>query len=157
MEQIDWCKCGCGKRAKPGREYLWGHKDKPRVNKTGIVRERGSRKGHRHPNWQGGKTKEPYCNEWYDPDFKKMIFERDNYRCQNPLCRECGIGKIVRHHIDGNKLNCHLDNIILLCTSCSGVVEGRRKHGRPREWWQTLLEEIIKTKKIAYNVKSLAI
>ena len=42
------------------------------------------------------------------------VFERDKNRCQ-----KCGVDKRLRiHHIDWNKENNVLDNLILLCNSC---------------------------------------
>ena len=69
-------------------------------------------------NWQGGIACEPYCSIWIDETFKEMIFERDNYECQNPLCWATST-RIMRHHIDYNKKNCDQWNIITVCGSCN--------------------------------------
>lgn len=62
------------------------------------------------------------------------VLKRDKYRCQ-----KCGITNkehikiynrdITIHHIDGNKKNNSLDNLITLCLSCHGK-EDIKKHKR---------------------------
>ena len=73
--------------------------------------------GPNHHNWQGGKSFEEYCGVWCD-EFKDMIRERDGFVCQicgsTPADRE----SLSVHHIDGDKKNCSLDNMISLCRSC---------------------------------------
>ena len=101
--------------------------------------------GETHHNWQGGKSFEPYCKGWYSKAFKELIFKRDNYECQNPLCLGRSV-LIVRHHIDGDKMNCCYKNIITLCRSCSIIVEGRRKGGKSKKWWRNLLESVMEEK-----------
>ena len=109
---------------------------------------RNSGKGN--PNWQGGISYQPYCKGWNSIKFKKSIFERDNYECQNPWC-EGKSDRRVRHHIDGIKENCCCLNIITLCNSCSIIVEGRRKGGHPREWWNNVLKQIATENEIKYD------
>jgi len=109
-----------------------------------------SSSGEKASNWQGGKTSEHYCDGWHNLKFRKLIFERDCYGCQNPLCKGKS-SRIVRHHIDGNKMNCELWNIITLCRSCSGIVEGRKKGGKPRWWWEEILNNVMKRNGHAAN------
>jgi len=40
-----------------------------------------ARKGEKHPNWQGGKSFEPYGIE-FDEGLREQIRQRDRYRCQ---------------------------------------------------------------------------
>ena len=82
--------------------------------------------GSGHPNWKGGISCEPYCDAWADKEYKKSILERDGYRCQNPSC--FGIHKkLVIHHIDYDKKNCHPTNLITLCNSCNSRVNFNRE------------------------------
>jgi len=70
--------------------------------------------GEKHPNWKGGISFEPYA-----PVFKAIradVKERDGGRCV--LCK--GMSKTVVHHIDYNKENADLTNLITLCRSCHG-------------------------------------
>ncbi|MHA1787860.1 MAG: HNH endonuclease [Candidatus Helarchaeota archaeon] len=77
-----------------------------------------SRPGKLNPNWKGGISFEPYPLGW-NKTFKEQIRYRDGYRCQN-----CGIPeiecdrKLHVHHIDYNKNNLNLDNLISLCHNC---------------------------------------
>ena len=81
----------------------------------------------KHPNWLGGKSFEPYGIE-FNNRLKEKIRKRDNYTCQ-----ECGYTqeqlryKLCVHHIDYNKQNNNLDNLITLCRSCHTKTNFRRK------------------------------
>ena len=77
--------------------------------------------GKKHPNWQGGKSFEPYPIDWTDR-FREAIRKRDNY-----VCQLCGIHqdelkgfnrKLDIHHIDYDKDNLNLNNLISLCRNC---------------------------------------
>ena len=74
--------------------------------------------GRNHWNWQGGKSFEPYSPE-FNEELKERIRNRDNYRCQI-----CGISEnelnyaLCIHHIDEDKKNNSLTNLISLCISC---------------------------------------
>jgi len=84
--------------------------------------------GSKNYNWQGGGSFKPYPVIFND-NLKDMIRERDGYICQ--LCsktqREEG-RKLVVHHIDYDKNNCNLDNLISLCLSCNGKANSNRKY-----------------------------
>lgn len=80
-------------------------------------------KGEKNPNWQGGKSFEPYSVDWTET-LKRAIRERNNYICQ--LCNQYG-NEV--HHIDYDKKNCNSDNLITLCKSC------HRKTNFNREYW----------------------
>lgn len=79
-------------------------------------RERSS--GKNNPAWKGGIDKLPYGIGW-NSVLKQRVKERDNYQC-----RECGIsedihkGSLHVHHIDGDRLNNKMENLITLCCSC---------------------------------------
>jgi 5-methylcytosine-specific restriction endonuclease McrA len=85
-----------------------------------------SRLGNKNPNWQGGKSFEPYNIEFNDK-LKEQIRKRDNYACQ-----ECGYTqeqlkrKLDVHHIDYNKKNNSPDNLISLCNTCHLQTNFRR-------------------------------
>lgn len=66
--------------------------------------------------WKGGISSLPYSIDW-TKTLRQSIRERDKYTCQ--ICGEKQ-GDIAHsvHHIDYNKLNCSLDNLITLCKSC---------------------------------------
>lgn len=83
--------------------------------------------GINSPQWEGGKSFEPYTPEWTNA-LKKKIRERDDYTCT--ICG--GAGKCV-HHIDGDKQNGHRpENLITLCRKCHGKTIGNRKSWEAR-------------------------
>ena len=72
----------------------------------------------RHPNWQGGKSFEPYPLGW-TKTFREQIRYRDKYKCQIcgiPEIENCR--KLAIHHIDYNKENINPENLISLCVFC---------------------------------------
>lgn len=91
--------------------------------------------GTGNPNWRGGISYEPYCNVWTD-ELKEYIKHRDNFKCMNPCCLK--ISKIlVVHHIDYNKKNCNIYNLITLCNSCNTVANfSRRWH---KKWYEAII------------------
>jgi len=78
--------------------------------------------------WIDGRSFIPYSKS-FSKELKRQIRLRDNYTCQR-----CGVKEgeykqaLDSHHIDYNKLNCNYDNLISLCNSCNGIVNGNRKY-----------------------------
>ena len=91
--------------------------------------------GENHYNWQGGISKEPYCQEW-TPWLKEEIKERDKHQCKNPVCGS--IESLGIHHIDYDKKNCSTNNLITLCRSCNAKANFNREH------WINFYSNIIK-------------
>lgn len=91
--------------------------------------------GENNPNWQGGKSCEPYCLNW-TTEFKDFIKERDGYKCQNIHCSKIYSIMYV-HHVDYDKKNCEPDNLITLCISCNSRANFNRNY------WQQLYQSII--------------
>lgn len=77
--------------------------------------------GKYHWNWKDGKSFEPYGKEWFT-NLRTIIRKRDRFTCQ-----ECGKNGFVVHHIDYNKKNNNLDNLITLCRSCHTKTNYNRK------------------------------
>lgn len=95
--------------------------------------------GENHPNWKGGKSFEPYPLGW-TKTFKEQIRYRDRYKCQN--CGkpeiECKVSLHV-HHIDYDKKNLEVNNLISLCPSC------HTKSNFSRVYWQEFYQNKIKS------------
>lgn len=92
--------------------------------------------GENHPNWKGGVSYEPYCFEFNSKEFKDFIKERDGWECLNPECSK-NSNRLCIHHIDYNKKNCELNNLITLCNSCNV------KANKDREWHEAWYNAII--------------
>jgi hypothetical protein len=67
------------------RESLFGHLVSEKTREKISINRKGKLCGIDHPNWQGGKSFEPYSNDWTET-LKRSIRERDRY-----TCRLCGI------------------------------------------------------------------
>jgi len=87
--------------------------------------------GENHSNWQGGISFLPYPIE-FNSKLKWKVKKRDNYLCQ--LCGEANIKKLGIHHIDYDKRNLNLNNLITLCLSCNSIVNW------DREYWKDFLK-----------------
>lgn len=107
-------------------------KKRPSFSKEWIKNIGLAQKGEKGSNWQGGKSFELYGVDWTD-ELKESIRKRDNY-----ICQECGIHqdeltgfskKLDIHHIDYNKHNLNLNNLISLCRECHA------KTNHKREYW----------------------
>lgn len=95
-----------------------------------------SRVGSGHWNWQGGISKEPYCQDW-TKDLKEFVKERDQYKCINPYCNSKSPDKLAVHHINYNKKTCGPENLITICRSCN------TKANHSREWHEAWYKAIM--------------
>jgi len=77
-------------------------------------------KGKSNYKWRGG-VEQSYPKE-FNNELKLVIKDRDNYICQ--ICHEklSNNRRAQVHHIDGNRSNNELDNLILLCSSCHHAI-----------------------------------
>ena len=110
-------------------------KTKEKISKT--RKEKNLAVLERNPNWQGGKSFEPYGIE-FNKDLKFYIRQRDNFRCQFCPAIENKEAFPI-HHLDYNKKNNNERNLITLCKVCNIVAN------RHREKWElcfTVLNEI---------------
>jgi len=94
--------------------------------------------GEKHPNWLGGKSFEPYGVE-FNKKLKEQIKKRDGYRCQECFRHQDELkkGKLNVHHIDFNKKNNTLLNLISLCPSCHMQTNFNRDN------WTNYFENVI--------------
>lgn len=81
-------------------------------------------KGDKNPNWRGGRRQSKYSRIW-TRIFRQSIRERDNHTCQ--ICK-LNNNHLDVHHIDYNKLNCDIKNLISLCKKCHSKTNGNREY-----------------------------
>ena len=85
--------------------------------------------GQDNPAWKGGLSFEPYTS-LFNQQLKDKVRTRDNFICQ--ICNmpelECN-QRLAIHHIDYNKKNCNMENLISLCCKC------HMKTNINREYW----------------------
>ena len=78
--------------------------------------------GENHHNWIDGRSFVPYGSDWH------KISDLIRYRDDN-TCQKCGTEsihpKLHVHHIDGDKTNNSLENLISLCVMCHTPVQYR--------------------------------
>lgn len=104
-----------------------GYTNKGSFKKGHKPYDNGIRPGKNSPNWQGGISFEPYV-----PSFNRQLKERVRVR-DNFICQVCGIpelecNKLLHiHHIDYNKNNSDIKNLISLCNSCHCKTNFNRK------------------------------
>ena len=84
--------------------------------------------GEKNGNWKGGLSFIPYPLGW-NKTFREQIRYRDGYKCQ--ICGvpeiECKT-KLHVHHIDYDKNNLKIENLISLCISCHLKTNGNRNY-----------------------------
>ncbi len=122
-----------------GRKHTKKAKEKVSIANLGKIAWNKGKKlpqfsGINNPNWQGGKSFEPYTIDWTQT-LKRSIRERDHYICQ--LCSQ--YGNIV-HHADYNKENCNPQNLITLCLKCHS------KTNYKREYWVKFFSGLVVAK-----------
>lgn len=91
-------------------------------------------RGPDHYNWQGGKGSLPYPPEFNKP-LKNRVRELDKYVCQ--MCGKTeeenvrDNGRVLNvHHIDYDKMNNAITNLISLCDSCHSHSHPARQEDR---------------------------
>jgi len=85
-------------------------------------------RGKNSPFWKGGKSFEPYGLE-FNNQLREQIRKRDNYTCQKCLINQKNLRyKLHCHHIDYQKTNNSLENLIALCRSCHIQTNSNRNY-----------------------------
>lgn len=92
--------------------------------------------GEKNGQWIDGRSKLPYGKE-FTKRLKVQIRKRDNYQCQ--ICNKQFIEKkdnnkifLTIHHIDFNKNNNDISNLICLCNVCNTNCNFKRNYWK----WQ---------------------
>lgn len=135
---IDYlCRIGFTKKYRKNKDRV--RKGRPYPHKENCQcyfckTKRGETKGKNNPAYIHGKSCEPYSLN-FNNQLKELIRKKDNYQCQ--FCGSIqNSRKFPPHHIDYNKQNDDLSNLILLCTGCN------IKANYNREKWQFLFETL---------------
>jgi len=111
-----------------------GRKQSKRSNEKRSKTLKGTRRGANNPAWRDGKSFEPYGETW-TLELREQIRKRDNYVCQMPSCEMVQDKRPHDvHHIDYNKKNDNLLNLLTLCVSCHA------KTGIKRKMWTYLFQ-----------------
>lgn len=90
--------------------------------------KRSSKRGAEHKWWRGGKSE--YPSGW--DSVKREVRVRDDHFCLN--CQKTHFRPNRApdvHHIDGNKRNCGLSNLISLCRRCHVIAENNMQDWIP--------------------------
>lgn len=101
-----------------GKKLNYVHKKK--ISETRI--KNGTAKLDKNPNWQGGKSFEPYGLD-FNENLKEKIRKRDKFICQ--ICYQQINKKLDVHHIDRNKKNNLENNLISLCHHCHIILHNK--------------------------------
>ena len=117
-----------------------GKKRTEEARKKQSISMKGKNSLEKHWNWDGGTSFEIYPIEF--KQIKKSILGRDNYTCQDPNC-EHKTKKLDIHHIDYNKNNNSLENLITLCDFCHTKTNGKNKRQYFTEFYQSIMKNRI--------------
>lgn len=114
--------CGDNNPAKRSEVRAKISKNNPMNRPEARAKVSASKMGENHPNWQGGKSFEPYCSA-FNIQLKESVRNRDNRTCV--LCGKSEIQngqRLCVHHIDADKTQgCNGKRWYLcaLCRSCN--------------------------------------
>jgi len=98
-----------------GKKHSKETKQKMRIKHKGLNTWSKGKKCHF---WKGGISFEPYGLD-FNRDLKEVIRNRDRRKCQ--ICEKTELEnkeKLSVHHIDYNKQNNNIDNLVSLCRNC---------------------------------------
>ena len=123
-----------GEKAKGRTAWNKGTKGVMKSNSGSFTSEKMSRE--KHPFWRGGISKLPYAYI-FTKSFKKQVKERDNHTCIICKTKE----DLVIHHINYEKTDCRMENVITLCRVCNSIVNYNR------DYWKSYIQSLLQNKK----------
>jgi len=105
-------------RSESNSIHLVGHEVSDETRKKIAIAHTGTE------HWNG------FVYDYRYPGFskrlKKAVKKRDNYECQACGIDLTGSSRARIHHIDGNKKNPDLDNLILVCAACHSLIHSKK-------------------------------
>lgn len=129
---ISCCKCGKEKTVSNSRAKRHRRADGRYFCRSCAMQHKPT--GSANPAWRGGTSFAPYPTEW-TPALRRTIRQRD--KC----CAVCSsVARLAVHHINYNKSDLSLANLIALCNSCHA------KTNFSRSRWQVRLTEIMEAR-----------
>lgn len=99
-------------------EEIYGKEKTIKIKKLQSISNSLAKLGEKNPSWRGGISFEPYAIA-FNNQLKSYVRWMDNSTCQ-----QCGMPqsqlnyKLHIHHIDFNKKNNSINNLISLCRTC---------------------------------------
>jgi hypothetical protein len=79
----------------------------------------------------------------YKPQYDMRLAKLEKLKTMKGMCEACGKTGDRIHHIDENKKNHNLDNLVLLCNKCHNILHSNRKNKTSkfvREYGMTISE-----------------
>lgn len=135
-----FCCHNCSAEYSKGKSHYWkpktifkkGHKPSPetRAKMSKNRKGKGGLKGKDNPRWKGIKYKRYIHTTWTKKykEWRKAVFERDNYTCQK--CGKIG-GYIQAHHIKSwakyKDKRYLIENGVCLCVKCHKNIHSSKK------------------------------
>jgi hypothetical protein len=117
---------GCSVRVATQGGYCAIHKEKALKGYIGIDGRSIALKGEKNINWKGGISY--YPNHYYLKKQRKEKLKSVNYECQvkSPNCTQKAT---QTHHINGDRSDHSLDNLLAVCSKCHGWL----RRGQPNK------------------------
>lgn len=119
-------------RGERTSEALMGHEVSKETRKKISIAHTGKKK------WDGLVKDKSYTG--FSKHVKRKVRERDNYECQ--ICgynlKRSSRSRI--HHINGDKHNSSMENLVLVCNKCHSLIHCRKEVGDKILAFRSLLE-----------------
>ena len=109
-----------------GRTFSDEHLDKLSIAGSKRIDIRGA-----NSKWWINANSDPYPPE-FNSTLKRKVRKLSKYLCQSCGENVYGSKRGHVHHIDGNKPNCDISNLILLCATCHNAVHSRNTITSPK-------------------------
>ncbi len=103
-------------------KYCAKHSKRNRLHRSLDLSKKYTLKGRRNPNWKGGVSE--YYNHYLMKKMRILKLQQTKGKCEI-----CGKHGYQIHHKDNSKNNHNIENLILVCAKCHGIL-GRGRHNK---------------------------